>query len=160
MVVANICEKVPGAASPRFKDGQLLYNTEVAISAAGEVLAVFHKNHPAEVLTFDKPPTEVVTFTAPTIPGVTFGLIVCFDLLWDSPQDQLLELGATHFPYSVAINTLKPNELSKLYFENWSRRKGAVLLASNLGDTGSGVFQEGRGATSATGEYVLATVDV
>jgi predicted amidohydrolase len=137
-ITANVCEVIhkPSLSFPG--EDKILYNTEVAFDSDGSLLAKYHKNHPWYTSTFDTPPEEVVSFT--TSFGVTFGLFVCYDLVHSTPEDDLLALGVTQFPYSVA----EPATLAgREYFEHWTKKHKATLLASNLGNSGSGIFVKG-----------------
>lgn len=138
-ITANVCEVIhqPSLSFPG--DDKILYNTEVAFDSDGTLLAKYHKNHPFYTDTFDTPPEEeVVSFT--TSFGVTFGLFVCYDLVHSTPEDELLAMGITQFPYSVS----EPATLAgKEYFQHWTKKHKATLLASNLGNSGSGIFVKG-----------------
>ncbi len=37
---------------------------------------------------------------------MTFGLFVCFDIVFTSPAVDLVKAGVRHFPYSVAMNNI------------------------------------------------------
>lgn len=133
VVVANVCEKV------ETNSAVYLYNTEIALSETGELLAKYHKEHPWYTDTFDTPPTtEIVTFT--TSFGVRFGLFICYDIVHSTPIKDLLAEGVSQFPYSVSFPV---QILEKAGFQAWSKQTKATLLASNLGRSGSGIFQKG-----------------
>ena len=99
-LTANVCESLPIPSVSFPGDDYVLYNTEVAFDTDGTMLAKYHKNHPWYTDTFDTPEKEVVKFK--TSFGVTFGLIVCYDIVHDTPEMELLDMGVTQFPYSVA----------------------------------------------------------
>ena len=79
-----------------------------------------------------------MTFT--TSFGVGFGLFICYDIAHMTPVRDLLKEGVTQFPYSVAFPV---QEMEKIGFRAWSQKTKATLLASNLGGSGSGIFQKG-----------------
>ena len=145
VVVANVCEKAADAADAALP---VYYNTEVAISEDGILLAKYHKMHPFFTRTFDRPQErEVVTFE--TSFGVRFGLFICKDLCHSEPQRSLLDGsrahgGATQIPFSVAA----PHTfLVRWFYRRWSEKRGATLLASNRGG-GGGIFAGGKGGKS------------
>ncbi|GMH96444.1 hypothetical protein TrST_g14204 [Triparma strigata] len=153
VVVANVCEKV------ETESAVYLYNTEIALSEKGELLAKYHKEHPWYTDTFDTPTKEeIVTFT--TSFGVRFGLFICYDIVHSTPINDLLAEGVTQFPYSVSFPV---DSLEKVGFQAWSKHTKATLLASNLGGSGSGIFQKGdviaavgrTGAKFAIGPVVI-----
>jgi len=129
VVVANLSEIVDKDT----KD-EKIYNTEVAISEKGVLLAKYHKLNPYYPKTFDTPSKETVVFT--TSFGVKFGLFICKDMLHDEPQKSLLgKENVKHFPYSVAV----PSPLANFQFPRWAKKNGATILASNLGHGGSDI---------------------
>ena len=79
-----------------------------------------------------------MTFT--TAFGVRFGLFICYDIAHLTPVRDLLEEGITQFPYSVSFPV---QEMEKIGLKAWSMKTKATLLASNLGGSGSGIFQKG-----------------
>lgn len=147
VVVANVCED----------NGEgKLFNTEVALSEDGILLAKYHKMNVFLRHIFDTPPTkEVVTFR--TSFGVTFGLFVCFDLLWPEPQTSLRnEHNVTQFCYSVAF---VDSRLTNWYYNSWAKKNQATLLASNL-NGGSGIFTADGVDVQTHDGYLLATIAV
>jgi len=148
VIVSNVCEQT--------EEGKL-YNTEVAFSETGNLIAKYHKMHPWFPKTFDTPPEEIITFT--TSWGVTFGLIICYDIVHSQPVKDLLSLGVRHFPYSVSF----PVEfISSNGFRMFSKMKSVALLASDLGKGGSGLFVKGKsvGTISEDGSFILGEVAV
>ena len=148
VVVANVCDKVVCAAddveSCPFGDGVQLFNTEVALDEAGQLLAKYHKTHVWKRGVFDVPQeVEVVTFAASF--GVTFGLFVCFDIAFPRPQRDLLGLGVLHFPYSVALSPLLEREKREEEDEEEETLKQLLL-----GSSGSGQQRNSNDTTTAT----------
>lgn len=76
-----------------------IYNTAVAFDRTGTVVAVYRKfNLYLEdhlVRRTEKP--DVAIFD--TDFGVKFGLLICFDILFQSPAQQLLDSGVRNFAY-------------------------------------------------------------
>jgi pantetheine hydrolase len=130
VVVANVSESTT--------DGKI-YNTEVAISETGVLLAKYHKLNPWFTKTFDEPDKEVITFE--TSFGVTFGLFICYDLYNKEPQQSLKEQGATHICYSVHLPF--DNFISRWYYQRWAKKNSATILVSNMGGCGSHIFSSG-----------------
>lgn len=130
VVVANVSECTTGGN---------IYNTEVAISESGVLLAKYHKLNPWFIKSFDKPDKEVVTFE--TSFGVTFGLFTCYDLFCKEPQHSLKEQGTIQICYSVCLPF--DNFISRWYYQHWAKKNSATILVSNLGGCGSHIFSSG-----------------
>lgn len=150
VVVANVAEIVG-----KDTDEEKIYNTEVAISADGILLAKYRKFNPFYNKSFDKPDKEIVTFESF---GVTFGLFVCKDIESPEPRDDLVNLKVKHFPYSVAM----PAQYANIRLPRWSRNEDVTLLASNLGKKGSNIYSGTSGNAKTEmlsgGVGVVATV--
>jgi len=66
-------------------DGRFQYNTLVAFSSQGQLVAKYHKSHLYYEPQFDAPEKpEHVWFESDF--GVRFGLSICFDLMFEQPQ--------------------------------------------------------------------------
>ena len=104
-----------------------------------QIVAKYYKNH--EWLTFfginnpRNPP--LIRFT--TDFGVTFGVFICFDIMFPTPAVQLAGQGVEHFVYPVAMD----NSIGKKLHALWSYMPSTVLLAANLGESYSGIFESG-----------------
>ena len=146
VVVANVSESTTGGK---------IYNTEVAISETGVLLAKYHKLNPWFTKTFDEPDKEVVTFE--TSFGVTFGLFTCYDLYCKEPQQSLKEQGAAHICYSVCLPV--DNFISRWYYQHWAKKNSATILVSNLGGCGSHIFSSGATkGLEKKDSYTIATL--
>ena len=82
---------VPGSLVERGDDG-LLYNTAVAISPEGEVVARYRKLFPWRPYEALEPGSDFVTFDIPDVGRV--GLAICFDGSFPEVSRQLAWLGA------------------------------------------------------------------
>jgi pantetheine hydrolase len=146
VMVANVSESTA--------DGKI-YNTEVAISETGVLLAKYHKHNPWFTKTFDEPDKEVVTFE--TSFGVTFGLFICYDIFCKEPQQSLKEQGVTHFCYSVCLPV--DNFITRWYYQHWAKNNDATILVSNLGGCGSRIFSSSATKDMEKKEsYTIATL--
>mmetsp|Transcript_37498 Transcript_37498/g.42857 ORF Transcript_37498/g.42857 Transcript_37498/m.42857 type:complete len:289 (-) Transcript_37498:109-975(-) len=158
VVVANVTERISNDDDDD-DETQKIYNTEIAIDEDGVLLAKYYKMNPWFAKTFDKPPAEQPTVVFKTSFGVTFGLMVCYDLFCKQPQTDLLKQGVTQFPYSVAV----PGFAGKSYFERWTAKNGVTLLSSNLGGGASnGLFSSSsnniKDVSVREGSYTVATI--
>eukprot|EP01132_Coremiostelium_polycephalum_P002228 gene2228-2746_t len=148
-VVANMgdvvpCNRtVPGCPG----DQRFHYNTEIAFSNTGAILARYHKTHLYEEPLFDQPLVhETVTFKSNF--GVTFGMMICFDILHAQPQTDLLEkAGIQHLVYSSFWVNMQ-FAYARSVQQSWSYTAGANILASNIGisggSSGSGIYSNGE----------------
>lgn len=95
----NCKEESTNDTRPCTKGDINIYNTAVAFDRAGTVVAVYRKfnlyleDH--EVRKTLKPDVSIFE----TDFGVKFGLLICFDLLFQSPTQQLLDAGVKNFAY-------------------------------------------------------------
>ncbi|GAM19788.1 hypothetical protein SAMD00019534_029630, partial [Acytostelium subglobosum LB1] len=127
-------------------DGRFQYNTLVSFSAGGQLLARYHKTHLfGESSYFDAAAPEAITFE--TSFGVTFGMMICFDIMYEQPQTMLLEKGIKHLSYASAWdngNYLYARQMQ----QSWSYLNSANLLAANIGEnfftSGSGLYTSGN----------------
>lgn len=127
LVMVNYCDMDNSAvvADPE------IYNTNFVISKAG-VVAKYRKSHVWFTKLYSQPATpDLVTFDAF---GTTFGMFMCYDILFSSPGPALRKLGITRFFYNAAIPIV-----GHLAFEFWSRDHNATLIAAG-GGSQVGVF--------------------
>eukprot|EP01133_Synstelium_polycarpum_P015247 gene15247-18049_t len=130
-------------------DGRFQYNTQVAFSAQGALLARYHKSHLfGENSYFDQASPVATTFVADFgAVQVTFGMMICFDIMFEQPQTDLLAMGVQHLVYSSEWdngNYLYAREMQ----QTWSYVSKANLLAANIGlflyTSGSGIYSGGN----------------
>ncbi|KAN0032159.1 hypothetical protein ACTFIV_006035 [Dictyostelium citrinum] len=128
-------------------DGRFQYNTQVSFSEKGELLAKYHKSHLYGEPYFNpSTPPDPVIFS--TNFNVTFGMFICFDILFEEPQKTLIEkYGIHNLVYStewVNVNYAYARGVQ----ESWSKIYSANVLAANIGATsaisGSGIYSNGN----------------
>lgn len=162
------CSEFP--ADPRVRcsrcplEGFFRFNTQVALSERGALLAKYHKTHPYE-------PTPNATCIGDghqqpglsdprffdTSFGVRFGMMLCYDIWFYTPSLQLLlrnsssETGAINdFVFSMHSENEEggPIGMGTMMMEGWSRGAGANLLGANAGmglmHTGSAIVSHGE----------------
>ena len=143
LVSVNVCER----------DGPALYNTQLVFDGGtlradtaqsswpAPLVAKYRKTHPWHSA-FTPGDGKPVAFGSSF--GVRSGVFTCKDILYPSPQKQLLAEGVRHTLYSVAVD-IAPfvSAGADKLAARWSASANATLLASNLGLTGSGIFQRG-----------------
>lgn len=70
------------------------YNTQVAFSETGQLLAKYHKSHLFEESNiFNQPTTPDVEYFDTSF-GVRFGMMICFDMMFAHPQLDLLQVSS------------------------------------------------------------------
>lgn len=159
-IVANLmtvqaCDNKTDPHCPR--DGRYQYNTDVAFSHEGELVAKYHKENlytgEAKVFNPGQNQTEVAAFR--TSFGY-FGLFTCFDLLFPYPAERLVgELGVDTMVFPTAWMNQLPLLSAAQYQQSWSLSYGVNLLAANqhypiAQMTGSGIFSPTTGAVDYT----------
>ncbi|KAJ6254760.1 biotinidase-related [Anaeramoeba flamelloides] len=153
LVVAGLNEYVPcsrdrdqGCPS----DGKYQYNTAVAFDEQGYLIAKYHKTHlyVEELKLFDKVSNPQPVYFKTSF-GVTFGMIVCFDIMFPNPIVDYVHLGINNFIFSTFWNNVLPTITSSQMELAVSKVARGNLLASNHGDlaeksSGSGIFTNGE----------------
>jgi predicted amidohydrolase len=127
------------------EDGELLFNTMVALDAKGIVVAKYHKSHLfGEQGVFDQPerPFQPVSFDSGF--GVTMGMFVCFDLDFAAPVLELVERGVQDFVFASYWVNQPPYSTATMYQQAWAAANHVNLIASNTGmnaaNAGSGIY--------------------
>ncbi|XP_030840106.1 pantetheinase [Strongylocentrotus purpuratus] len=159
-IVANLMTVQPcdNQTDPRCPpDGRYQYNTDVAFSNEGELVAKYHKENlytgEAKVFNPGHNQTEVAAFK--TSFGY-FGLFTCFDLLFPYPAERLVgKLGVDTMVFPTAWMNQLPLLSAAEYQQSWSLSYGVNLLAANqhypiAQMTGSGIFSPTTGAVDYT----------
>ncbi|KAB0801596.1 hypothetical protein PPYR_03786 [Photinus pyralis] len=137
--VVNIIEVVHGS------DGEKIYhNTNIALNRAGVVIARYRKINLYDEV-FYKPGEHVLsTFT--TDFGVTFGMFICFDVVFKSPGlDILQNTEVTDIVYSTAWFARLPFYTANSVQHGYAKLHGLNFLAAGLNDPktgtgGSGIY--------------------
>ncbi|KAM9824095.1 biotinidase [Neosynchiropus ocellatus] len=132
----------PSSSCP--PDGHWQFNTNVVFSSEGVLVARYHKNNLYFEAAFDAPPRpEVITFETPF--AGKFGLITCFDILFDKPTLTLLEQGVRQLILPAAWMNQLPL-LDLIQFQRaFSLGTNITLLSPNIRSdelimTGSGIY--------------------
>ncbi|XP_020487254.2 biotinidase [Labrus bergylta] len=125
-------------------DGRWQFNTNVVFSSDGLLVARYHKNNPYFEEAFNTPPQpEIITFDTPF--AGKFGLITCFDILFNEPTITLLEKGVRQLIFPTAWMNQLPL-LDTIQFQHAiSLGANITLLAANIRSdtlimTGSGIY--------------------
>eukprot|EP01101_Sappina_pedata_P007893 TRINITY_DN4260_c0_g1_i1.p1 TRINITY_DN4260_c0_g1~~TRINITY_DN4260_c0_g1_i1.p1 ORF type:complete len:518 (-),score=114.20 TRINITY_DN4260_c0_g1_i1:27-1559(-) len=170
-IVANVGDVQPCSkhepACP--SDGRYQYNTLVAFSDYGRLIGRYHKIHLYNEQYFDSAAVpRALTFE--TTFGVTFGMMVCFDLSFGFPSSEYRRMGVKDIVYSANWVNLSPFQTAVEVQSGWSRFFDAKLLASGVGkgmrSSGSGIYQSGQALSyifnpmQITGGMVLAKVPI
>ncbi|XP_029975953.1 biotinidase [Salarias fasciatus] len=148
-LVANMpdlqpCPLPTAPSAPCPADGHWQFNTNVVFSSDGLLVARYHKNNLYFEDAFDTPPqTEVITFDTPF--AGTFGLIICFDILFHDPTITLVERGVRQLIFPAAWMNQLPL-LDLIQFQRaFSLGHNVTLLGVNIRSdplimTGSGIY--------------------
>lgn len=171
VAVVNVCDRQPcrkGARPCRGSSdvdccpasGFELFNTELAFSETGELLAKYHKTHNYDTALDSGETGDGLCCWPPRLNyayfdtsfGVRFGMHICFDILFRAPGMSLAldpALGIRDFVYSSHWEATGPPMLPALNVQQgWSRGVGVNLLAANAGEgyahAGSGIYSKGK----------------
>jgi len=129
VLVLNMLEILPCSSTDSNcpSDGHFQFNVDVVFDEKGQFIAKYRKTHIWYPQAIDAPPNpQLVTFT--TSFGITFGMMICYDIAFDFPGRELVDRGVKHFPYSVAQSIIGPEIIS-----TWSYFESATVLSANLG---------------------------
>lgn len=160
VLLANYGDKQPCSADTEGcpPDGFFMYNTNIAFDKDGSYLAKYHKVHlfGEESELFNFPPASQGPVSFKTSLGVTFGTFTCFDILFSSPSQTLVDLGVRNILFSTFWGSQFPTLISIAVQQAWSRTTGTNLVAANmhcqeqfcldvydLPATGSGIYSNG-----------------
>ncbi|XP_011607778.2 biotinidase [Takifugu rubripes] len=147
-LVANMADLQPcsvsAAPSSCPPDGRWQFNTNVVFRSDGLLVARYHKYNLYFEAAFDAPPEpEIVTFDTPF--AGKFGLITCFDILFQEPTVILVEKGVRQIIFPAAWMNQLPL-LDIIQFQRaFSLGANVTLLAANIRNdqlimTGSGIY--------------------
>jgi len=143
--------KCPNTAYPGCaQSGQLQFNTAVAFDTDGKFLLKYHKtNFWGEDDYLDVPQgCEDKTFT--TSFGVTFGLIICADVIYKFPPERLVQDGIKNFVSPIWWSNYMAHMQAMSWHQGWSLRNCANILFANYGPgaSGSGIVSCGNAKAS------------
>ncbi|XP_058474290.1 biotinidase [Solea solea] len=175
-LVANMADlqPCPLQSSPSSScppDGHWQFNSNVAFSSDGQLVARYHKHNLYFEKSFDAPPQpEIITFDTPF--AGRFGLFICFDILFREPTVSLVEMGVRHLIFPTAWMNQLPL-LDAIQFQRaFSLGANVTLLAANIRNdqlimTGSGIytpfsatFHHAQRGDPEEGRLLVATVPV
>lgn len=156
VVVMNVATEYPcspAGVSRCPSDGKLVHNSAVAIGEDGELLAIYHKRHlfgDEHHFMDASSATRAATFA--TRFGVTFGMLICFDILFEAfPEADVLDYVFPTDWVNDALGPLTPS--ARFAQELWSRTHGKNILAANYGgfgkeSSGSAIWHRGSALAS------------
>ncbi|XP_017089670.2 vanin-like protein 3 [Drosophila bipectinata] len=149
-LVVNVKEKAPDEGSA---SGYAVYNTNVVFDRNGAVVSRYRKwNLYLESQTSRTESPELATFH--TDFNVTFGHFVCFDMLFYSPAQELVEgLGVRHVIVTKMFNSELPFLTAVQFQQGWAWANKVNLLAAGgslpqAGISGSGIYAGVQGAVA------------
>ncbi|XP_066982362.1 pantetheinase-like [Macrobrachium rosenbergii] len=127
--------------------GCIFYNTQVVFDDAGAVVARYRKKHlyTEAVFTAGTDPDSAATFE--TSFGVTFTLLICFDILYETPAvSNIYNLGIRDVLLSTAWFDELPSLTAPQIWKGFSQGNNVNLVASNIydppvGSLGAGIFR-------------------
>ncbi|KAJ8273903.1 hypothetical protein GJAV_G00106760 [Gymnothorax javanicus] len=153
-------------------DGRYQFNTDVAFSSDGTLVARYHKRNLYFEFAFDSPTDpQLITFDTPF--AGRFGMFTCFDILFYSPAVELVEkLGLRQLVFPTAWMNQLPLMAAVQFHRSFSYATGATLLSANIrldvaGMTGSGIFtrwlalqHHARAGEPEAGKLLVKTIPV
>ncbi len=146
VLVINMGDIVKSEKSP---DGRFQYNTQVAFDEEGRILQKYHKSHLYHEPQFDAGDGLPKTFEAF---GVRFGMMICFDIMFDTPSKALFREGVTDIVYSTWWVNFSPIINAIQVQQGFSHDKNINLIAANPGigfvSSGTGIYNRGKALTS------------
>ncbi|BBY27870.1 carbon-nitrogen hydrolase family protein [Mycolicibacterium sediminis] len=148
---------IPGSLYERGEDG-LIYNTAVAVSPQGEVVATYRKVFPWQPYERTTPGTEFVVFDIPDVCRI--GLAICYDGSFPETARQLAWLGAEVIIQPTLTTTRdREMELVCARANAWTNQVFVVNLnAADPAGVGASCIVDPEGTVrqqAGTGEEVL-----
>jgi predicted amidohydrolase len=135
-------------------DGHWMYNTQVAFDENGQILAKYHKTHLYYEVEFNSPEVPDAMYFDASF-GVRFGMMICFDIMFETPTNKLLNMGIQNYVFSTWWVNLFGTSLllTGTEMQNaWATTFGVNIIASGAG---TGQFNSGSGIYSSNN--ILAT---
>ena len=144
VLVANVGEKEV------IHSTKSLFNTNVVFETDGRLIVKYRKKH----LTPDEKKLGITAAaTQPCVVfdtsfGVTFGTLICFELLYREPANCMIdEKHVRNVVFTTAWGNNFPFYMSIAMQQAWSMKHGVNLLAANLQQeymSGSGIYSDGH----------------
>ncbi|KAF6034279.1 VNN1 [Bugula neritina] len=168
-IAVNMGDKQPCVESCPLT-GHYQYNTEAVFNPSGCLVAKYHKENLflAEKLFWNVPKTVDISYFDTEFGR--FGLMICFDAVFQSPAVDLVEkYNVTDIIFSTAWMNVYPHYISTAYHSGWARTMRVNYLSSNiqypeLRYLGSGIYSPNGvlgytfNQSSTTGQLVIARV--
>ncbi|XP_055305811.1 vanin-like protein 1 [Sitodiplosis mosellana] len=131
-------------------DSTNLYNMAIVFDRNGDVVAKYRKYHLFNEDGVQQTKTPDLT-TFRTDFNVTFGVCICFDLMFDEPAINLVDQGVKHFVYPTMWFSEIPYLTAVQYQQSWAYANNVNLLAANVNApsikcSGSGIYGGRSGA--------------
>ncbi|XP_037094746.1 pantetheinase-like [Pollicipes pollicipes] len=159
-IVANYVEKVPCSQASDAEcpaDDFYLFNTNLVFDRNGTVIQKYHKVHPfgIELRVLQTPQPHLAAFR--TDFGVVFGLMTCFDILFEVPAVEMTRRGISHVVFPTDWGDELPSLTALQMHSAWARGLGVTLLSAGLhlrktASVGSGIYTA-AGALNYTYDY-------
>uniref|UniRef100_A0A336K3I7 CSON000083 protein n=1 Tax=Culicoides sonorensis TaxID=179676 RepID=A0A336K3I7_CULSO len=130
-----------------------VYNTNVVFDRTGRVIAKYRKfNLFGEKGTLKPYKYDVVTFN--TDFNVTFGMFICFDLMFEHPPMDLVRKGVKDIIFTANWFSEIPFLSAVQIQQSWAYKNNVNLLAAganlpSIGSTGSGIYHGRFGPLTA-----------
>ena len=123
-----------------------LWNAAYAFGTNGQILATYRKSHNyGSQPPYDAPTDFDVSYF--TVDNIKFGLLICFDIEFKQPIDELLATGIDYVIMPMEWTNTFPISWSTMYQQSFSYIYDTNLLAVNDGDNayswGSGAYASG-----------------
>nr|XP_018907025.1 PREDICTED: vanin-like protein 2 isoform X2 [Bemisia tabaci]XP_018907026.1 PREDICTED: vanin-like protein 2 isoform X2 [Bemisia tabaci] len=154
-VVANLVEKVNCSTETDCPPEQLIfYNSNIVFNRHGCIISRYRKyNLYGEAVSAEK---EANLSTFETDFNVTFGMMICFDILFGNPAQRLItEKGVSDIIFSSAWFSELPFLTATSVEAGWAHSMNVNLLASGIrnpatGNGGSGIYNGSGGPLAVT----------
>ena len=124
------------------------FNTALVFDRQGYIIAKYHKIHVYEAPILDVPRVEKpVVFH--TDFGYTFGLMICFDINYEVPAQDLIDAKVDALVFQAAWTDELPFLTALQYHFGWALANNVTLISAGYhdpktGSMGSGIFQGGQ----------------
>jgi len=131
-IAVNMGDKQPCVESCPLT-GHYQYNTEAVFNPSGCLVAKYHKENLflAEKLFWNVPKTVDISYFDTEFGR--FGLMICFDAVFQSPAVDLVEkYNVTDIIFSTAWMNVYPHYISTAYHSGWARTMRVNYLSSNI----------------------------